>query len=75
MRLAAEQNTVGHCRQQAGECAQQRRLAGAVGADQADHLTPRNGDIDTEQGLEIAVEGVEIFRLQQAHAARSSIPR
>jgi hypothetical protein len=44
--------------QHAGDGPHERRLARAVGADNGDGLAFVQGDIDAEQRLEIAVEGV-----------------
>ena len=50
---------------------EERRLAGAVGADDRDGLAGRDLEIDAEQRLEVAVEGVEVVDAQ--HALRSRL--
>src|SRR5438045_3004845 len=49
---------------------QQRRLAGAVGADQRDDLAGRNLDIDAMQRLDMAVEGLDARYLQHRPSRR-----
>ena len=66
-RLAVEHHALGRGRQRAGNRAQKRGLAGAVGADDGDRLALLDGHIDVEQRLEVAVEGRQILRLQQRH--------
>ena len=55
-RLAVEHHHVGRGRQRAGNRAQERGLAGAVGADDGDGLALLDSDVDIEQRLEVAVE-------------------
>ena len=43
---------------------QQGRLAGTVGADQGDDLALADFDVDAVQGLDLAVEGGNVFELQ-----------
>ena len=61
-RLTVEHHHLRRSRQSAGDRAQKRGLAGAVGADDGDRLALLDGDIDVEQRLEVAVEGGEILR-------------
>ena len=63
-RLAVEHHHVGRGRQRAGDRAQKRGLAGAVGADDGDGLALLDGDVDIEQRLEVAVERREIVGLR-----------
>ena len=51
----------------AGDRLQQRRLAGAVGADDGDGSPGADGDRDVEQRLEVAVAGVDVVDLEQRH--------
>ena len=46
-------------RQQSRQRAQQRRLAGAVGAEQGNHLAGRDLDIDAMQHADLAVAGFQ----------------
>ena len=66
---AVESHHVVAAGERAGDRAQERRLAGAVGADDGDGLALLDGDIDIEQRLEVTVERAQRARLQQAHAA------
>ncbi len=50
----------------AGDGAQQRRLAGAVGADDGERLAGIETDVDAEQRLEVAVEGRQAVGFEQA---------
>ena len=51
----------------AGDGAQKRGLAGAIGADDGDCLALLDRDVDVEQRLEVAIEGRQILGLQQRH--------
>ena len=66
---AAECHHIGAAGKRAGECAQERGLAGAVGADNGHGFASLDRDVDIEQRLEVAVERAKRARLQQAHAA------
>ena len=63
-RPAVEMTMSGGHRQQPGDRAQERALAGAVGADDGDRLALVDLDVDVEQRLEVAIEGVERARPQ-----------
>ena len=52
-----------------GEDPQQRRLAAAVGADDADPLTARDDELDVEQDRIVAVAGVDALEREHALAA------
>ena len=56
-----------------GDRREQRRLAGAVGADQRHHLALVHRQRDVAHGLEQAVAHLERLDLKQAHAA--AVPR
>jgi hypothetical protein len=56
-RPPGEMDAVGRRRQNAGDAAQQRRLAGAVGADDRHRPTLLDFEIDIEKNLEIPIEG------------------
>jgi len=66
-RLAIEHHRVRRGQQCAGNSAQERRLAGAVGADDGHGLALLDRHIDIEQRLEVAVESRQILRPQQRH--------
>ena len=66
-RPAFEQHHVRRGIERARDRAQKCGLAGAVGADDGDRLAFFDGDVDIEQGLEVAVEGRQILCLQQGH--------
>jgi hypothetical protein len=57
----------------AGQRAQERRLAGAVGADHGDRLALGDIERDAEQRLERAVERRHLTHAEQRHG--TSIPR
>ena len=69
-RLAAPQHLAGGRRQQAGDDAQQRRLAGAGAAEQRDHLALAQGEVDVVQHHEIGV-GVLVIGLPAVPAPRA----
>jgi hypothetical protein len=54
---------------------EQGRFAGAVRADDGDDLTLRDLDVDTLQGLDVAVEGVDAGDSQHRGHSFSSSPR
>src|SRR5262249_60674128 len=60
-------------RQGAGERAQERGLAGAVGADHRDGLALPYLERDAEERLEVAVERRQVANGEEAHV--TSIPR
>ena len=69
-RSAADRHAMKHDgvvadRHRAGDAFQQRRFAGAVGADHRHHLALGDAHRDAEQRLEVAVMGVERAHLQQ----------
>ena len=66
-RLTIEQHALGRGFQSAGHSAEERRLAGAVGADDGNRLALLDRYIDAEQGLEITVKGRKVLGLQQRH--------
>ena len=49
---------------QAGDRAQERRLAAAVGADEGERHAFFDLERDLEQGLEVAVEDVDVLELK-----------
>jgi hypothetical protein len=55
--------------QQPGDDAQQRRLAGAVGADHCDGLAGLDVHGDAEQGLEAAIASIDAVELQHQAAS------
>ena len=50
-----------------GEALEQRGLARAVGADDRDQLALRELEVDAEEGLGVAVEGLEAWVEQRGH--------
>ena len=75
-RLAVETDLAGHQRQQPGQGAQRRRLAGSVGPEQGDDLALAYLEIDVEHDREAAVAGAETVGLEQCgHAAAAASPR
>ena len=56
-------------RQQSHHRAEQRRLAGAVGADDGDDLTGIDGERDAAHGLRLAVGDRQIGDIEQRHHA------
>ena len=56
----------------AGDGAQQRRLAGAVGADQGDRLALADGEADAAHGGQQAVARLETLDRQQRHPGASA---
>ena len=52
---------------EAGDRAQRRRLAGAVGADQRDDLALLDRQRDALERLDVAVVGVDVLDLEQRH--------
>jgi len=71
--LAVEADMVRCIADQAGDRAQQRRFAGAVGTDHGDGLARVERHIDAEESLEVAVEGRQAACFEQRH--QTSIPR
>src|ERR1700691_2576041 len=51
----------------AGNGAEKRGLARAIGPDDSDRLTLLDGDVDVEQRLEVAVERRQFLGFQQGH--------
>ena len=70
---AVEADGVGRVPYDAGDGAEQRRLAGAVGADDRHRLARLEHHVDAEQRLEIAVAGRQAPGLEEGH--QTSIPR
>ena len=66
---AVEYDGAGLRRDHAHQAFKRRALAGAVAAEQSDHLVLRDVERHVEQDVGIAVIGVEIFDLEQAHGA------
>ena len=66
-RLAGEAHRLARRRNEAGQGLQQRRFAGAVGADNGDGLAGLERDVDAVERLEVAVEGGEAGGREQAH--------
>jgi hypothetical protein len=50
----------------------QRRLAGAVGADQGDDLAAIDLDVDVAQRLDLAIEGIDPLDIQERRHGRPS---
>ena len=73
-RLALEQDGVAAGSHGAGDAFEQRRFAGAVGADDGNHLAGHNVEGDAEQRLEIAVEGVERAHIEERLRHRRGSP-
>jgi hypothetical protein len=71
--LAVEADAAGAQRQQARQRAQQRRLAGAVGADDRDQRAGGDVEIDAMEHRHAAEAHLQPLDAQQAHA--SSVPR
>ena len=59
---------------QPGQGSQQRRLAGAVGADHRHRLAGGQGETDVGQGLELAVAHGQPGDLQQRRGQRAASP-
>src|SRR5215831_11637307 len=53
--------------EQPDDCLEERRLAGAVGADDGYRLALLEPQIDAIKGLEIAIEGAEASRFEHGH--------
>lgn len=70
---AVKADLAGSVADQAGHRAQQRRLAGTIGADHGDGLALLQPHVDAEQRLEIAIERLEAIGFEQRH--QTSIPR
>jgi hypothetical protein len=52
----------------------QRRLAGAVGADQRHDLSGVDGEIDTLQRLDLAIGGAQVADREQRGGRRGHVP-
>ena len=74
-RRAVEREGARAHRQHAGDHPQQRRLAGAVGADDGHRLAALHAKPDVPQRGEVAVAGGDAGELQQAHASTIFSPR
>jgi len=66
----AERHRAGGRRQQAGDGAQQRRLARAVGAEECDDLGTTDTEIDTVQHADLAVAGIQAGDVEQGISRR-----
>src|SRR5439155_14926969 len=73
--LALEAHGAARGRQQAREDVDERRLAGAVGADDRHELAAPDPQRDAVEGADAAVEHPYVDRLQQRHAGRSRASR
>ncbi len=62
-------------RRQAGDGAQRRRLAGAVGADQRDDLALVDRERDALERLDRAVGGADVLEFEQRRHAQPCFPR
>ena len=71
-RLAAEGDGAGDCGASPEIDPQQRRLAGAVRAEQGDDLAGVDAQVDAEEHLDVAVGEVDAARLEQGRARRPS---
>src|SRR5665213_1165876 len=71
-RFPVEADHAGGGLEHADDRSQQRTLAGAVGADNGDDLTRLDAHRDAEQGLKIAVEGLEVGDFEERHLQLSS---
>ena len=71
-RLAVEQDFAGRRFREAGDGAQRGRFAGAVGAEQRDHLPSSTAMRDAAQRFDLAVADDEIADFEQRH---HSLPR
>src|SRR5262249_61837379 len=72
--VAAEKDAAGARRLDAGNRADQARLAGTVGADNGDELTLLGADRDAVQSLGIAIEDIKAFDAQD-HARQPRLIR
>ena len=70
--MTVEQDVAGGGLGEAAYRAQRRRLAGAVGAEQRDHLPLLYGDGDAAQRFDLAVADHQIADFEQRH---HSLPR
>jgi hypothetical protein len=66
-RLAVEKDLARGRPLKPGDRPKERRLAAAVGADAGEGLAVLDRERDLEEGLEIAVEDVDLLQLQHAH--------
>ena len=62
-RAAVQAHDAARRRAEAGDDPQDRRLAGAVGAEQREHLAPAHLEADVEQDLHLAVGEVDVVDL------------
>ncbi len=63
--FASEGDAAGGRRHQAGDGAQERGLAGAIGADQAGDLARRDREADVPEDAHVAVAGAEMLDGEQ----------
>src|SRR3989454_5686901 len=74
--LALELDAAAAKRQQPGDRAQRRRLAGAVAADEGDHFARVHLQRDLAHGHEVAVPGLDAIEAEQrGHIPRPGTPR